>query len=127
MSTRPSEIRSCDRCGRKRATRHDRRNLCMDCRASSLRPVAAWMEHGLCRNTVISPWSGLLSSPNWWWPESSDPAETDALEAMNICHDCPVRDLCADYAIAHHEEHGIWGGLMPADRKRARALRRRAA
>lgn len=127
MSVHQAEIKACRRCGRKRTTRHDRRNLCMDCRTMALRPVAKWMEHGLCRNTVISKWSGLLSSPSWWWPESSDYGETDALEAINICHDCPVRDLCADYAIANREEYGIWGGLMPADRKRIRAQRRRAA
>jgi hypothetical protein len=30
---------------------------------------------------------------------------------------CDVVNECAEYAIKHKEEAGIWGGLSPTDRK----------
>lgn len=38
-------------------------------------------------------------------------------EAKIICDFCPVKLLCAEYAILAHEPYGIWGGTTPADRK----------
>lgn len=52
-----------------------------------------------------------------------DPARPDARrleQAMAICAGCPVREVCLDAVMA--EEHGIWGGLEPRER---RALRRK--
>jgi WhiB family redox-sensing transcriptional regulator len=42
--------------------------------------------------------------------------------AKSLCEECPVRNLCADYAITNVENFGVWGGTSPADRK---AIRRR--
>ena len=39
------------------------------------------------------------------------------IDAKLICDFCPVKDLCASYAILAHEPFGIWGGTSPADRK----------
>jgi WhiB family redox-sensing transcriptional regulator len=47
--------------------------------------------------------------------------------AVAICRSCKVRDLCLDYAIAHREVHGIWGGLLPTSRLAIAASRRRRA
>jgi WhiB family redox-sensing transcriptional regulator len=33
---------------------------------------------------------------------------------------CPVLELCRRTSIANHEEYGVWGGLSPDDRRRAR-------
>ncbi len=38
-------------------------------------------------------------------------------EAKIICSFCPIKALCAEYAIIAEESHGVWGGLSPADRK----------
>jgi hypothetical protein len=38
-------------------------------------------------------------------------------EAKIICNFCPVRQLCADYAILAEEPFGVWGGTTPAERK----------
>jgi hypothetical protein len=40
--------------------------------------------------------------------------------AKSLCSDCPVRNLCGDYAITNGEVHGVWGGMNPADRKTIR-------
>ncbi len=34
-----------------------------------------------------------------------------------ICRECPVKDLCLDYAIAAGENYGIWGGLTTKERQ----------
>lgn len=45
--------------------------------------------------------------------------EDDPSEALALCGRCPVRAACLDYAL-DHEQHGVWGGTTPAER---RALR----
>jgi len=32
-----------------------------------------------------------------------------------ICGRCPVKELCADYAIESRQTHGMWGGLTPRE------------
>jgi hypothetical protein len=105
--TKHQHMRACDRCGKERIVRADRRNYCHECREQGLRPIANWMAHGACRNDH--------HSPDWWWPENSDPANS-----------ATQRDLCLDYAIQHKENHGIWGGLLPAARQAYANQRRRA-
>jgi len=39
------------------------------------------------------------------------------MAAKQLCNDCPLKALCAEYAITAHEEFGIWGSTSPADRK----------
>ena len=39
--------------------------------------------------------------------------------AKEVCNDCPVRVLCADYALAAHMV-GIWGGTTTEERQRLR-------
>jgi len=45
--------------------------------------------------------------------------------ARATCRECPVREECLDWAIAHHET-GYWGGTTDHDRLRLRRLRRSA-
>ena len=35
---------------------------------------------------------------------------------------CPVLELCRCTSIANREEYGVWGGLSPDDRRRARLI-----
>ena len=108
MSSHASDYKPCNRCGKVRVARQDRRNYCVECRDDTLRPIANWMEHGACRNPAYNP--------EWWWPESGDTAKGNTPIAVNICGTCDVRDLCLDYALQHKEREGIWGGLLPAAR-----------
>jgi hypothetical protein len=41
----------------------------------------------------------------------------DEVNAKLICDFCPVKDLCAAYAIIANEPYGIFGGTTPAERK----------
>lgn len=116
MSRKASAYQACSRCGKKRITRNDRANYCVECRTDQLRPPAAWMEHGACNNPTLDP--------EWWWPDTSDLDAGQTPLALSICRNCNVRQLCLDYAIEHKERHGIWGGLMPAARLALAASRK---
>lgn len=41
----------------------------------------------------------------------------DEIDAKLICDFCPVKVLCAEYALLAHEPFGIWGATTPAERK----------
>lgn len=43
------------------------------------------------------------------------------LHAKRVCAACPVRTECLHHALTNHEEHGVWGGLAPRERKKLRA------
>ena len=45
--------------------------------------------------------------------------------AKSVCHGCPVRAACLAYALDSPDQtaDGIWGGLTPQDRRRARSGR----
>jgi hypothetical protein len=45
--------------------------------------------------------------------------EDDPSHAIALCLTCPVREDCLAYAI-DHEQHGIWGGTVPAQREQMR-------
>lgn len=82
----------------------------------------------------------LLSKPpgdDWDWRHYAACAETDpdaffpmqgesARAAKRVCAGCEVRDECLQYAMAHHEPYGVWGGLSEWERRLLRwpALRR---
>ena len=41
-------------------------------------------------------------------------------EAKRICRRCPVRTECGRAAIAHGEQHGVWGGMSIDELEAAR-------
>ena len=68
--------------------------------------------------------SGL--DPDEWFPLSIEPATArhEASAAIAVCATCPVRTECLALSLRHWAvgRHGIWGGLVPADRARLRRL-----
>lgn len=64
--------------------------------------------------------------PDEWFPVSTDAeaARREAAGALAICTACPVRGGCLELSLRHWTigQHGVWGGLVAADRA---ALRRR--
>ena len=71
----------------------------------------SWQENAAC--------IGLDSAV--FFPDNSAHITTGA---RRVCGGCEVRDKCLEYALAHGEWHGIWGGLTP-DERREHARRRR--
>jgi WhiB family transcriptional regulator, redox-sensing transcriptional regulator len=63
-----------------------------------------WQERGLCAQT----------DPEAFFPEKGGSTR----EAKRICMGCEVRDACLEYALAHDERFGIWGGLSERERRR---------
>lgn len=63
-----------------------------------------WQERALCAQT----------DPEAFFPEKGGSTR----EAKRICLGCEVKDKCLDYALAHDERFGIWGGLSERERRR---------
>ncbi len=68
-----------------------------------------WMAEGKCTDIP----------PSTFFP--SDGVGVDM--ARKICHDCPVREPCLEYALINRIDHGVWGGT--SERERRRILRQR--
>ena len=66
--------------------------------------------------------SGL--DPDQWFPVSVDPARArqEAAAAIAVCTSCLVRGECLVLSLQHWDvgQHGVWGGLVAAERARMR-------
>jgi hypothetical protein len=55
-----------------------------------------------------------------WFPVNPKPARArrEAADAIAVCDDCPVRAQCLAWSLEHWTvgQHGVWGGLVPAER-----------
>ena len=69
-----------------------------------------WQERALCAQT----------DPEAFFPEKGGSTR----EAKKVCTGCDVRGECLDYALAHDERFGVWGGLSERERRK---LKRGAA
>jgi WhiB family redox-sensing transcriptional regulator len=69
----------------------------------------SWQERALCAQT----------DPEAFFPEKGGSTR----EAKRICQGCEVRSECLEYALAHDERFGIWGGLSERERRK---LKKRA-
>lgn len=69
--------------------------------------------------------SGL--DPDQWYPVSTEPARArqEAAAAIAVCIGCPVRALCLELSLRQWDigQHGVWGGLVAADRAYLRRRR----
>ena len=68
----------------------------------------AWQEEALCAQT----------DPEAFFPEKGGSTR----EAKRICVGCTVKAECLEYALAHDERFGIWGGLSERERRRLKRL-----
>jgi WhiB family redox-sensing transcriptional regulator len=67
-----------------------------------------WQKRALCAQT----------DPEAFFPEKGGSTR----EAKRMCQGCDVKNECLEYALAHDERFGIWGGVSERER---RALKRR--
>lgn len=58
---------------------------------------------------------------HWFYPEQYMGGDERAqlARAVEACNDCPITQECFDHAI-RHEEHGVWAGTTPRERRRSR-------
>jgi WhiB family transcriptional regulator, redox-sensing transcriptional regulator len=68
-----------------------------------------WQEQANC----------LGVDPDLFFPERG----ASTREAKSVCRGCEVRAECLEYALAHGEKFGIWGGLSERERRRVRRER----
>jgi WhiB family redox-sensing transcriptional regulator len=64
----------------------------------------SWMAQGTCREYP----------PNVFFPTDGVGVEV----ARKICANCPVREVCLEYAVSNRIEHGVWGGTSERGRRR---------
>jgi WhiB family redox-sensing transcriptional regulator len=74
-----------------------------------------WRDAGACK--------GL--APEIFYPDPEDDAEAEI--AKEVCQHCMVRGTCLEYALAHREKEGVWGGTTERERRRIIRQRRRTA
>jgi WhiB family redox-sensing transcriptional regulator len=80
-----------------------------------LRPVpaagydrASWRESAACQQ----------ADPELFFPiGSAGIAVAEIQRAKTICASCPVRQPCLKFALATHQEFGIWGGYDENERR----------
>lgn len=81
-------------------------------------------------NTKASDWrwagACLRADPELFFPVSeTGPGHHQAARAKAVCKSCGVRQECLDYALRTRQMYGIWGGMVPDQRRRE--LRRRTS
>ena len=64
----------------------------------------AWMAQGLCAET----------DPEAFFPDKGEPTR----DAKRVCRTCEVWAECLEYALAHNERFGVWGGYSWQERCR---------
>ncbi len=71
----------------------------------------AWRNRASCRFT----------SPGLFFPVGSTGKSVVGInEAKAVCHACPVRSDCLQYAFETDQDNGIWGGTTEDERRRSR-------
>lgn len=69
-----------------------------------------WQERGLCAQT----------DPEAFFVEKGGSTKP----AKRVCLGCEVRAECLEYALAHDERFGVWGGYSERERRRLQRERK---
>ena len=70
--------------------------------------LEAWRDDALCAET----------DPEAFFPEKGGSTRA----AKRVCSACTVSADCLEYALAHDERFGIWGGTSEHERRRLRRV-----
>jgi len=64
--------------------------------------------------------------PDAFFPVGSTGIAVDQIAAAKeVCHRCPVRLACLQFALVTHQEDGVWGGHSEEERRELRRTWRR--
>jgi Transcription factor WhiB len=125
--------------GPLRAPEGSARPLGAECQACSFGPVVAAIELSVDIEQLMRPGVDVLdardilrvllhrpawhadaacsgSGPSPWFPTRGEPTEP----AKAVCAACPVRLECLEFALAHDDLAGVWGGTSRQQRDVAR-------
>jgi WhiB family redox-sensing transcriptional regulator len=69
-----------------------------------------WQRLGSCRGMD----SGVFFHPDG---ERNPSRARRTARAKEVCHSCPVMDMCREFALQTREPFGVWGGLAEAERR----------
>lgn len=88
----------------------------------NVRPISSDRVAGVDRSWMDQAACQYVDNPDIFFPEGGSGQWKMMLElerqAKMVCHRCPVRIECRDYAIETRQVHGIWGGLNEDERKK---------
>lgn len=78
-------------------------------------------------NTPSFPQANCAEMPNpdIFFPETREELKQVLPMLRKTCGSCIHQADCLKYALDESIEHGIWGGLTPAERKRIKPLKKR--
>lgn len=84
--------------------------------------IDSWRNQALCRDT----------DPDLFFPVGTTGVAIDQIEAAKaVCQICPAQEPCLEFALATHQECGVWGGTSEEERRKMRkswlARQRRAS
>ncbi|WP_351230887.1 WhiB family transcriptional regulator [Streptomyces sp. NPDC002133] len=80
---------------------------------STIAAELSWQESALCAQ----------AGPEFFFPAPG----SSTREAKLLCGACEGRVACLEYALAHDERFGVWGGLSEKERGRLRRGQSRPA
>lgn len=68
----------------------------------------AWMAEASCASVGGDAWFPTKGGSN---------ERADARTAQRICRSCPVQAECLSFGIEFSDDYGIWGGVLPKQRR----------
>lgn len=73
-----------------------------------------WKLEGKCSQDIVLTNYMATSRNDIFFEKDLEP------DGIAYCSDCPIREMCLQFAMDHPEEQGIWGGLTSRQRKALR-------
>lgn len=60
------------------------------------------------------------TDPEIWFSDDQEGSGTHYKVAKQLCAECPVQNLCLEFALISEEQFGVWGGVTPRERRAMR-------
>lgn len=79
-------------------------------RARTPVPGESWEAQAACRGHALDP-------EHWTGEGDTILGRERQAKAVAVCHACPVRAECLEWALRTEQDHGVLGGLTPDQRE----------
>jgi WhiB family transcriptional regulator, redox-sensing transcriptional regulator len=94
--------------------------------AALIGELPAWMSYGACRDEDPDLFFGTDPGFGCYGELKAERVAREKT-AKSVCAQCPVQDLCLEFALSTPEHDGVWGGLTDKERRRMRQATARQA